>query len=56
MDTTQVVDELWRPIAKDQLERLGEGRPLTHRLVMLPGISRRTRRLSSVFQARVYDG
>jgi phosphatidylserine/phosphatidylglycerophosphate/cardiolipin synthase-like enzyme len=55
-DTTRVVDELWRPIAKDQLERLGEGRPLTHRLVMLPGISRRTRRLSSVFEARVYDG
>jgi hypothetical protein len=55
-DTTRVVDELWRPTAKDQLERLGEGRPLTHRLVMLPGISRRTRRLSALFEARVYDG
>jgi phosphatidylserine/phosphatidylglycerophosphate/cardiolipin synthase-like enzyme len=55
-DTTQLVDELWRPIAKEQLERLGDGRPLTHRLVMLPGISRRTRRLAGVLQARVYDG
>jgi phosphatidylserine/phosphatidylglycerophosphate/cardiolipin synthase-like enzyme len=55
-DPTRVVDELWRPTAKDQLERLGEGRPLTHRLVMLPGISRRTRRLSALFEARVYDG
>ena len=55
-DTTQVVDGLWRPIAKEQMERIEQGQPLTHRLVMLPGISRRTRRLSGLFQARVYDG
>jgi hypothetical protein len=55
-EPTRIVDELWRPIAKEQMERLERGEPLTHRLVMLPGVSRRTRRLSAVFQARVYDG
>jgi phosphatidylserine/phosphatidylglycerophosphate/cardiolipin synthase-like enzyme len=55
-DPTEVVDELWRPIAKEQMELIEQGQPLTHRLVMLPGVSRRTRRLSAVFQARVYDG
>ena len=55
-DPTRIVDELWRPIAKEQMERLERGEPLTHRLVMLPGVSRTTRRLSAVFQARVYDG
>lgn len=51
-----MVDELWRPIAKAQLEHLEKGRLLTHRLVMLPGVSRRARRISGVFQSRVYDG
>jgi phosphatidylserine/phosphatidylglycerophosphate/cardiolipin synthase-like enzyme len=55
-DTTQIVDELWRPIAREQMERLGRGEPLTHRLVMLPRLSRRTRRLSAAFEAFVYDG
>ena len=55
-DPTRVVDELWRPIATEQLEHLEHRRPLTHRLVMLPGVSRRARRISGVFEARVYDG
>ena len=38
-DLMRVVDELWRPIAAEQLENLEHGRPLTHRLVMLPGVS-----------------
>jgi phosphatidylserine/phosphatidylglycerophosphate/cardiolipin synthase-like enzyme len=54
-DPTQVVDDLWRPIARTQLERLEQGRPLEHRLVMLPGVSRRARRISGVVKARVYD-
>ena len=38
-----VVDELWRPIAEEQLERRRSGeQPLTHRLVELPGVSRRS--------------
>jgi hypothetical protein len=37
-----VVDELWRPIAGEQLERRRRGEPLTHRLLELPGVSRRS--------------
>ena len=55
-DPTAIVDELWRPTAKAQLENLENGRPLTHRLVMLPGVSRRARRLSGAIKSRVYDG
>ena len=55
-DATQVVDELWRPIASEQLEHLEHGRPLTHRLVMLPGVSRRAGRIAGVVKSRVYDG
>jgi phosphatidylserine/phosphatidylglycerophosphate/cardiolipin synthase-like enzyme len=55
-DPIQVIDELWRPTAKKQLENLEAGRPLEHRLVMLPGVSRRARRISGVVKARVYDG
>jgi phosphatidylserine/phosphatidylglycerophosphate/cardiolipin synthase-like enzyme len=55
-DPTAIVDELWRPTAKAQLDNLENGRPLTHRLVMLPGISRRARRLSGALKSRVYDG
>jgi phosphatidylserine/phosphatidylglycerophosphate/cardiolipin synthase-like enzyme len=55
-DPTRVVDELWRPIATEQLAHLEAGRPLTHRLVMLPGVSRRARRISGVVKSRVYDG
>jgi phosphatidylserine/phosphatidylglycerophosphate/cardiolipin synthase-like enzyme len=55
-DPTTVIDELWRPIATEQLSHLEHGRPLTHRLVMLPGVSRRARRISGVVKSRVYDG
>jgi len=55
-DPTRIVDELWRPIAKEQLARLESGRPLTHRLVMLPGVSKRARRIAGVVESRVYDG
>jgi phosphatidylserine/phosphatidylglycerophosphate/cardiolipin synthase-like enzyme len=55
-DPARVIDELWRPIAEEQLGLLQHGRPLTHRLVMLPGVSRRAKRISGVVQSRVYDG
>ena len=41
-----VIDELWRPIAEEQLERAERGEPLTHRLVALPHVSRRSERCS----------
>ena len=42
-DPATLVDEQWRPIASEQLERRRRGAPLTHHLVELPGVSRRSR-------------
>ena len=39
-DPAEVVDRLWRPVAEEQLRRRQQGAPLTHRLVLLPGVSR----------------
>jgi phosphatidylserine/phosphatidylglycerophosphate/cardiolipin synthase-like enzyme len=55
-DPTQAIDELWQPISKEQLERRGNGQPLTHRLVRLPHVSRRTRRLLGPINSIVVDG
>jgi phosphatidylserine/phosphatidylglycerophosphate/cardiolipin synthase-like enzyme len=54
-DPAALVDERWRPIAEEQLDRLENGGPLTHRLVMLPGVSRRRRRVLGPMQSRLYD-
>ncbi|MBV8711124.1 MAG: phosphatidylserine/phosphatidylglycerophosphate/cardiolipin synthase family protein [Solirubrobacterales bacterium] len=51
-----VVDERWRPIAFEQLERLRAGQPPTHRLIALPGLSRRSRRLLGPLVGLVDDG
>ncbi len=51
-----VVDERWRPTAFEQLERLRAGEPPTHRLVALPGLSRRSRRLLGPLVGLVDDG
>ena len=50
------VDQHWRPIAFDQLERLRAGEPPTHRLLALPGLSRRSRRLLGPLVGLVDDG
>jgi len=50
-----VVDERWRPIAEEQLRLLEKGEALSHRLVMLPGVSRRRRRVLGPMQSRLYD-
>jgi phosphatidylserine/phosphatidylglycerophosphate/cardiolipin synthase-like enzyme len=55
-DPARVVDELWRPIASEQLERRKGGAPLTHHLVALAGVSRRVDRLRGPLQALVVDG
>jgi phosphatidylserine/phosphatidylglycerophosphate/cardiolipin synthase-like enzyme len=55
-DPARVVDELWRPIASEQLERRRRGEPLTHHLVALPGVSRRSDRLRGPLQSLVVDG
>jgi phosphatidylserine/phosphatidylglycerophosphate/cardiolipin synthase-like enzyme len=52
----ELVDGHWHPIAAEQLERRLRGEPLTHRLVKLPGVSRRSRRLLGPLQGLVVDG
>jgi phosphatidylserine/phosphatidylglycerophosphate/cardiolipin synthase-like enzyme len=44
-DPTILVDDCWRPIAAEQLERRDAGQPPTHRLCALPGVSKRSSRL-----------
>ncbi|WP_028062625.1 phospholipase D-like domain-containing protein [Solirubrobacter soli] len=55
-DSAMSVDEQWRPIASEQLDRRRTGAPLTHHLVALPGVSRRSRRLIGPLDALVVDG
>jgi phosphatidylserine/phosphatidylglycerophosphate/cardiolipin synthase-like enzyme len=52
----QVVDQRWRPIAMEQLRRRDAGEPPTHRLIALPGVSKRSRRLLGPLQGMVDDG
>ena len=44
-DPSSVIDRHWKPISRDQLDRLASRRPLTHRVVRLPGVSKRSERL-----------
>jgi phosphatidylserine/phosphatidylglycerophosphate/cardiolipin synthase-like enzyme len=55
-DPRTVVDERWRPIASEQLRRLQAGAPATHRLLALPGVSRRSRRLLGPLVGLLDDG
>jgi phosphatidylserine/phosphatidylglycerophosphate/cardiolipin synthase-like enzyme len=55
-DPTRVIDTRWRPIAVEQRRLRQEGRPQTHRLSELPGLSRRTRRLLGPMQGLLVDG
>jgi len=55
-DSTQVIDDLWNPISKEQLGRRQAGRPLTHRLVLLPHLSSRSERLLGPLQGFLVDG
>jgi phosphatidylserine/phosphatidylglycerophosphate/cardiolipin synthase-like enzyme len=51
-----LVDEHWRPIAHEQLRRRRAGETPTHRLLELPGISRRSHRLLGPLQGLLDDG
>jgi phosphatidylserine/phosphatidylglycerophosphate/cardiolipin synthase-like enzyme len=55
-DAVELVDEHWFPTAEEQHGRRIRGEPLTHRLVRLPAVSRRTRRLLGPLQGLVVDG
>jgi phosphatidylserine/phosphatidylglycerophosphate/cardiolipin synthase-like enzyme len=52
----RVVDELWKPIAEEQAHRRDAGLPPTHRLCLLPHVSRRTRRLLGPVNGLLVDG
>jgi phosphatidylserine/phosphatidylglycerophosphate/cardiolipin synthase-like enzyme len=54
-DPITLIDERWERIASEQLRLLEAGEALTHRLVKLPGVSRRRRRLIGPIQGRLYD-
>ncbi|MGA9859477.1 MAG: phospholipase D family protein [Solirubrobacteraceae bacterium] len=51
-----LVDERWRPIAHEQLQRHESGEPPTHRLLELPGASRRSARLLGPINGLLADG
>ena len=55
-DPATLVDDLWRPTASEQLARRRAGAPPTHRLLLLPGVSRRSRRLLGPIQSLLVDG
>jgi len=52
----EVVDELWRPLAEQELARVLRGAPRTHRLTRLPHVSRRSRRLLGPVDSFLVDG
>jgi phosphatidylserine/phosphatidylglycerophosphate/cardiolipin synthase-like enzyme len=51
-----LVDARWRAIAGEQLERREAGAAPTHRLVALPGLSRRSKRLLGPLKGFLVDG
>ncbi len=55
-DPIEVIDTLWKPISCEQLERRNNGHALTHRLVCLPHVSKRTSRLLGPVSGLVGDG
>jgi phosphatidylserine/phosphatidylglycerophosphate/cardiolipin synthase-like enzyme len=56
LDACRVVDGQWRPIAMEQLRRRNAGEPPTHRLLALPGVSRRSHRLLGPLTGLIDDG
>jgi phosphatidylserine/phosphatidylglycerophosphate/cardiolipin synthase-like enzyme len=55
-DPTEAIDDLWKPISADQLERRSAGLALTHRLVRLPDVSRRSGRALGPISGLLVDG
>jgi phosphatidylserine/phosphatidylglycerophosphate/cardiolipin synthase-like enzyme len=55
MEATALIDERWRPTAREQLRRREAGEVPTHHLLALPGVSRRSGRLLGPLQGLVDD-
>jgi phosphatidylserine/phosphatidylglycerophosphate/cardiolipin synthase-like enzyme len=55
-DPTEIIDSEWRSLADEQLRRREAGQPLTHRLLRLPGVSRRSNVLRGPVNGLLVDG
>jgi phosphatidylserine/phosphatidylglycerophosphate/cardiolipin synthase-like enzyme len=55
-DSTETIDQLWRPISKEQLARRNNGLAMTHRLVEIPHLSRRSSRVLGPLSGLLVDG
>ena len=51
-----IIDERFAAVASDQLARRRSGRPPSHHLLELPGVSRRSRRLLGPLEGLIDDG
>ena len=55
-DPVEAIETLWKPISAEQLKRRNDGLPLTHRLVRLPHVSKRSRRVLGPINGLFVDG
>jgi len=55
-DPARIVDERWRPLAEEQLARRERGHPATHRLLLLPHVSRRAKGVLGPLNGFLVDG
>jgi phosphatidylserine/phosphatidylglycerophosphate/cardiolipin synthase-like enzyme len=55
-DPVEAIEQLWKPISKEQLERRLAGLPLTHRLARLPHVSRSSSRAFGPVSGLLVDG
>ena len=54
-DPADVIDTEWQPRAEEQLQRRLNGQPLTHRLLRLPHVSRRSEALRGPLNGLLVD-
>jgi phosphatidylserine/phosphatidylglycerophosphate/cardiolipin synthase-like enzyme len=55
-DPIDVVDDQWRPVAEEQQRRERRGEHRSHRLSLLPGVSRHAERLQGPVRGLLVDG
>lgn len=55
-EPTTLIDTVWKPVAAEQMRLLKAEQPLTHRLVGLPHVSKRAKRLLGPVQSLFVDG
>jgi phosphatidylserine/phosphatidylglycerophosphate/cardiolipin synthase-like enzyme len=55
-DVHTLIDERWRPLAEGQLQRIRDGHPPQHRLVRLPHVAGRIKRLLGPINGLLVDG